>query len=102
MTLKLADQDTIELPDWIGGTSLTLEEIGVIAVLACVQNGSAVPEVTARLGTLETAKCLQSLQHKKVMVGHVVGDRVKIEIDLLAVLPSSLAQSGERNETPIQ
>lgn len=90
LTLKIDDQDEISLPDWIGGTSLTLEEIGAIACFACLQNGSEVPEVSERIGTPEMAAAMGTLKEKGVLKATLNGNRVLLEIDLDAVMPSCL------------
>jgi hypothetical protein len=90
LRLKLEDQNEIDLPDWIGGTTLTLAEIGAVACLGCLQAGSEVPEVMERIGTLEMAEAMQSLKAKGVLSATMNGNRVTMEIDLDAVLPSSL------------
>lgn len=90
LTLKIEDQSTIELPDWIGGTSLTLEEIGALACFACLQNGSKVPEVSERIGTPEIAAAMGTLKEKGVLKATLNGNRVSLEIDLDVVMPSSL------------
>lgn len=90
LTLKIEDQDEICLPDWIGGTSLTLEEIGAITCFGCLQNGSEVPEVAARIGTPEMSRTMESLKAKGVLKASLAGNRVSVEIDLDVVLPPSL------------
>lgn len=96
ITLKLEDQNEIDLPDWIGGTSLTLAEIGAVACLGCLQSGSEVPEVRERIGTLEMAEAILSLKAKGVLTATINGNRVAMEIDLDAVLPPSLQNAKER------
>jgi hypothetical protein len=88
--LKLEDQNEIELPDWIGGTTLTLAEIGAVACLACLQAGSEVPEVMERIGTPEMAEAMQSLKAKGILSVTMNGDRVAMSLDLDAARPASL------------
>lgn len=95
ISLKIEDQDEITLPDWIGGTSLTLAEIGAIACFACLQNGSEVPEVSERIGTEEMARAMGSLKEKGVMKAQLVGSRLSVEIDLDAVSPASLRENND-------
>ena len=90
LTLKIEDQDEICLPDWIGGTSLTLAEIGVITCFACLQNGSEVLEVSERIDTPEMAEAIKSLKDKGVIKTEIDGNRVSMEIDLDVVMPPSL------------
>ena len=90
LRLKIEDQNEIELPDWIGGTSLTLAEIGAVACLGCLRSGSEVPEVMERIGTPEMAEAMGSLKAKGVLQAFFDGARISVEIDLDAVLPSSL------------
>jgi hypothetical protein len=93
MNLKIEDQNEIELPDWIGGTSLTLSEIGAIACMGCIRNGSEVPEVMERLEKQEMVEALASLQAKGVLSLELTDNKLSVEIDLDAVLPSSLKNS---------
>ena len=90
LNLKIDEQSAITLPDWIGGTSLTLAEIGAVACFACLQNGSEVPEVSERIGTPEMKEALESLRDKGVIKMQINGNRISIEIDLDVVLPPSL------------
>ena len=90
LKLKIDEQDEISLPDWIGGTSLTLAEIGAIACFGCLQNGSEVPEVSERIGTPEMTEAIKSLKDKGVIKMEINGNRVSMEIDLDVVLPPSL------------
>lgn len=90
LNLKIDEQDEISLPDWIGGTSLTLSEIGAIACFGCLQNGSEVPEVSERIGTPEMTEAIKSLKDKGVIKMEINGNRVSMEIDLDVVLPPSL------------
>lgn len=94
--LKLEDQNEIELPDWIGGTTLTLAEIGAVACLACLRAGSQVPEVMERIGTPEMAEAMQSLKAKGVIDVVMHGDRVAMSIDLDAARPASLQHETEK------
>lgn len=85
--MTLDEQDEISLPCWIGGTSLTLEEIGAITCFACHQSGCEVPEVSERIGTPEMAVAIGTLQKKGLLKATLNGNRVLLEIDLAAVMP---------------
>lgn len=77
----------IVLPSWIGGTSLTISEIGAIA---CFASDWDIPEVAARLKTPEMAAAMQSLRQQGIMKMEPYGNRVTVVIDLDVLLPSSL------------
>lgn len=94
LRLKIEDQNEIELPDWIGGTTLTLSEIGAVTCLACLRAGSEVPEVVERLGTPEMAEAMKSLKTKGVLSATRNGNRLSIDIELKTVLPSSLQEDS--------
>lgn len=88
--LKIEEQGVIELPDWIGGTSLTLAEIGAIACMACMQNGSEVPELAERVKSVEIGLEIVSLQEKGVLTAKRDGNRITLEINIDAVMPKSI------------
>jgi hypothetical protein len=89
------EQGAITLPDWIGGASLTLAEIGAIACFACLRNESEVPEVSERIGTPEMMEALQSLKDKGVIKISTTGNRVSVQIDLTPVMPACLKDEDE-------
>ena len=95
MNLKIDDDNEISLPDWIGGTTLTLAEIGAVACLGCLQAGSEVPEVSERIETPEMTEAMQSLKAKGVIKIAINGNRVSMEIDLNAVTPPSLGENDK-------
>ncbi len=88
--LHLQDQGTILLPDWIGGSTLTLAEIGAIACFHSFQSASEVPEVAARISSPEMAEAIKSLGQKGILQLTQSGNRVSIEIDLDPTAPPSI------------
>lgn len=92
MELHVCDENDITLPNWIGATSLTLEEIGAVAVLGCVQSGVSFKELDVRFQSPEMAAALASLKEKGVFKPTMqeVGDGrvvLQLNVDLDVVAP---------------
>lgn len=90
LNLKIEEQGGIELPDWISGTSLTLEEIGTIVAFACLRNGTQVPESMERMKSPEVTAAIVSLKEKGVLKASITENKITVDINLEAVLPASL------------
>ena len=95
MNLKIDHEDTIELPNWIGGTSLSLAEIGAIACFACVQNKCAIPEVYERLNSEDFGEAVLSLKEQGIIHVELKEGNVSISLNLDAVIPASFSETEE-------
>lgn len=82
LELTLKNDDEITLPASIAGSSLTLAEIGAVAVLACLQNGEEIP---ARINSDEMQDAMFSLKDKGVFRPSFADGKVIITVDLEAV-----------------
>jgi predicted transcriptional regulator len=89
VTLHLKSEEEICLPDWIAVTSLTLEEIGAVAVMACLetQAGGYEELLAARLRTPEMKCAMRSLQTKGVFSVSIKKGAADMRLDLDAVAP---------------
>ena len=76
------NHDEITLPDWIGGSKLTLAEIGAVAVLACLTSNGDDADLAARISSPEMKEATEGLKEKGVFKIALVDGVVKIEIDL--------------------
>lgn len=89
LKLRLEPEDEIHLPDWIAATSLTLEEIGAVAVMACfeTQAGGYDELLAARLKTPEMTSALKQLESKGVFHMGISRGNVHMHLDLDVVAP---------------
>lgn len=87
MELTLKDSDAIELPGWIGGSMLTLDEIGAVACFCCAQIASDDDNLARRMASSEFKKAVDGLKAKGVFNTCLVGKTLTVQIDLDAVMP---------------
>lgn len=90
LNLRIDTEDEINLPNWLGETSLTLEEIGVVACLACMQTGNVSDEMGERMSAEDTIRVMGSLKVKGVMKSAMNGNTLSLQIDLNGVAPPRL------------
>ena len=87
MELTLNDSAAIELPGWIGGSMLTLDEIGAVACFCCEQIASDDDNLARRIASPEFKKAVDGLKAKGVFNTCLVGKTLTVQIDLDAVMP---------------
>lgn len=82
MELTIKNDDEITLPSWIGGSKLTLAEIGAVATLACLEIDGDSEHLAARMGSPEMAEAVKGLKEKGVFKVSVGGNEVGMTLDL--------------------
>ncbi len=82
MKFKIDDDGEITLPDWIGGSKLTLAEIGAVAVFACLTNNGDDTGLAEKISSPEMKKAIEGLKEKGVFKVTFADGEAKIEIDL--------------------
>lgn len=110
LNLNIENRGVIELPDWLGATSLTLSEVGAVAVLTCMQSqeGELPPEMNERFVCDDMLAAMMSLREKGVLDASVTDEGViRMSVNLDAVAPASMreeeadeADSSEANTEP--
>jgi len=87
MELTLKDNDAIELPGWIGGSMLTLDEIGAVACFCCAQVAEDDDNLARRIASPEFKTAVDGLKAKGVFNTCLVNEKLTVQIDLDAVMP---------------
>ena len=98
MHLSFKTPGTIELPDWLAASSLTLEELGAIVCAASLQSASDIPEMQERLNSPELVKVIKTLCEKKVCAATMEGNKVSISFELNVVMPPSLCGDSDEQK----
>ena len=87
MELTLKDSDAIELPGWIGGSTLTLAEIGAVACFCCAEVAPDDDNLARRIASPEFKAAVDGLKAKGVFNTCLVDKTLTVQIDLDAVMP---------------
>ena len=82
MEFEFKNEDEITLPDWIGGSKLTLAEIGAVAVFACLTNNGDDTGLAEKISSSEMKKAVEGLKEKGVFKVTFADGEAKVEIDL--------------------
>lgn len=98
LNLRLRQPDSIELPNWLAATTLTLEELGAVVVAACLRDGADMPEMQPRLADPQLMRVVQGLVEKGVCKAIANGNTISIDFDLDSVTPPSVAALYEDDE----
>ena len=91
--------DEIVLPAWLHASTLSLEEIGAVVVLACLaepQEEWIHPFVEARLAGADFKRVAKILNEKDLLSGARKGDRICVGIDLEKTKPEEPKVQSER------
>ena len=98
MEFRLSSDDEIVLPAWLHASTLSLEEIGAVVVLACLnepQEEWIHPFVEARLATEDFQRVAKILKEKDLLSGTRKGNRICVGIDLEKTKPEEPNPSSE-------
>lgn len=98
MHISFKTPGTIELPDWLAASSLTLEEIGAIVCAASLGSASDIPEMKERMNSPELVNAVMMLCEKKVCAATMEGNNVSISFKLNVVMPPSLCGGSNEEE----
>jgi len=84
MEFFIKNNDEITLPGWIGGSSLTLQEIGAIVCLACLETDGDSEALGARFSSEEFSLCAKPLIERGIVKVSFNKEksRMKMDIDL--------------------
>lgn len=98
LDLELKSTDSIELPDWISGSELSLAEIGAIVSFLCLIKNGEVTEVAQRMKSIEMTAAIASLKQKGILNAGIEGNKVIVDIDLEALIPESLKDTENTSD----